>query len=94
MSRILLVRLGDSHSSPGACMYYFRMFELNINAMPPVYSMLHTGNFVYDDAVQRCLESFKTENGGPFALAYYDNTSEVVHFAAAEEVVEQDGGEL
>ena len=75
-------------------MYYFRMFELNIIAMPPVYSMLHTGNFVYDDAVQRCLESFKTENAGPFELGYYDNTSEAVPVAAAEEVVEQDAGEM
>ena len=57
--------------------------------MKPLYSMLYTGNFVFDDEVKESLTSFKTENGD-YSLVYYDNTGENDAAAAAEEVFEQD----
>lgn len=74
-------------------MYYFRMFELNINAMPPLFSILHTGNFVYDGGVAFCLQNFKAENRGPFA--FYDNTNDSFgSLDEAEEVGKQDPGNM
>ena len=86
---ILLVRVAKSNSAVGSCMYSFRAFQLNKNAMKPLYSMLYTGNFVFDDEVKESLTSIKEENGD-YSLVYYDNTSENDTTAAAEEVLEQD----
>ena len=73
-------------------MYYFRVFELNKNAMKPLYSMLHTGNFVYDNEVRNSLISLGMENKEAYSLVYYDNTCDVYDAGAAEEVAEQDNG--
>lgn len=85
----LLVRVAKSNSAVGSCMYSFRAFQLNKYAKNPLYSMLYTGNFVFDDEVKESLTSFKTENGD-YSLVYYDNTGENDTTAAAEEVFEQD----
>ena len=75
-------------------MYYFRAFELNINAMQPRYSMLYTGNFVFDNEVRNGLISLGTESGNDYTLVYYDNTCDAYDDAAAEEVAEQDNGNM
>ena len=85
----LLVRVAKSNSAVGSCMYSFRAFQLNKNAMKPLYSMLYTGNFVFDDEVKKSLTSIIEENGD-YSLVYYDNTGENDTAAAAEEVFEQD----
>ena len=91
---ILLVRLAKSNSVVGSCMFYFRAFELNVNAMKPLYSMLHTGNFVYDNEVRNSLISLGMENKEAYSLVYYDNTCDVYDAGAAEEVAEQDSGNM
>ena len=75
-------------------MYYFRIFELNKNAMKPLYSMLYTGNFVYDNEVRNSLIPLGMENQGAYSLVYYDNTCDVYDAGAAEEVAEQDNGNM
>ena len=75
-------------------LYYFRVFELNKNAMKPLYSMLHTGNFVYDNEVRNSLISLGMENKEAYSLVYYDNTCDVYDAGAAEEVAEQDSGNM
>ena len=87
---ILLVRLAKSNSVVGSCMFYFRAFELNVNAMKPLYSMLHTGNFVFDNEVKTGLIPFGRENKEAYSLVYYDNTCDAYGVSAAEEVAEQD----
>lgn len=71
-------------------MFYFRAFELNVNAMKPLYSMLHTGNFVFDNEVKTGLIPFARENKEAYSLVYYDNTCDAYGVSAAEEVAEQD----
>lgn len=83
----LLVRVAKSNSAVGSCMYSFRAFELNKTSDDPLYSMLYTGHFVFDDEVKKSLTSIKEENGA-YSLVYYDNTGE--NDTAAEEVFEQD----
>ena len=87
---ILLVRLAMSNSVVGSCMFYFRVFELNVNAMKPLYSMLHTGNFVFDNEIKSALIPFGRENKEAYSLVYYDNTCDAYGVSAAEEVAEQD----
>lgn len=94
MNSILLFRVVKSNSVAGSCMYYFRVFELNKNAMKPLYSMLHTGNFVYDNEVRNSLISLGMENKEAYSLVYYDNTCDVYDAGAAEEVAEQDSGNM
>lgn len=67
---------------------------LNKNAMKPLYSMLHTGNFVYDNEVRNSLISLGMENKEAYSLVYYDNTCDVYDAGAAEEVAEQDSGNM
>lgn len=71
-------------------MFYFRAFELNINAMPLRYSMLYTGNFVFDNEIKSALIPFGRENKEAYSLVYYDNTCDAYGVSAAEEVAEQD----
>ena len=85
----LFVRVAKSNSAVGSCMYSFRAFELNKVSDDPLYSMLYTGNFVFDEEVKKTLTSIKEENGD-YSLVYYDNTGENDTTAAAEEVFEQD----
>lgn len=75
-------------------MYYFRAFELNIKAMPLRYSMLYTGNFVFDNEVRNGLISLGTESENDYTLVYYDNTCDANGVAPAEEVAEQDNGNM
>ena len=79
--------MAKSNSAVGSCMYSFRAFELNKTSDDPLYSMLYTGHFVFDDEVKKSLTSIKEENGA-YSLVYYDNTGE--NDTAAEEVFEQD----
>ena len=67
-----------------------RAFELNVNAMKPLYSMLHTGNFVFDNEIKSALIPFGRENKEAYSLVYYDNTCDAYGVSAAEEVAEQD----
>ena len=85
----LFVRVAKSNSAVGSCMYSFRAFELNKTSDDPLYSMLYTGNFVFDEEVKKSLTSIIEENGD-YSLVYYDNTGENDTTAAAEEVFEQD----
>ena len=85
----LFVRVAKSNSAVGSCMYSFRAFELNKISDDPLYSMLYTGNFVFDEEVKKSLTSIIEENGD-YSLVYYDNTGENDTTAAAEEVFEQD----
>ena len=86
----LFVRVAKSNSAVGSCMYSFRAFELNKISDDPLYSMLYTGNFVFDEEVKKSLTSIIEENGD-YSLVYYDNTGENdTAAAAAEEVFEQD----
>ena len=85
----LLVRVAKSNSAVGSCMYSFRAFQLNKYAKNPLYSMLYTGNFVFDEEVKKSLTSIIEENGD-YSLVYYDNTGGNDTTAAAEEVFEQD----
>ena len=86
---ILLVRVAKSNSAVGSCMYSFRAFQLNKYAKNPLYSMLYTGNFVFDEEVKKSLTSIIEENDD-YSLVYYDNTGENDTAAAAEEMFEQD----
>ena len=56
--------------------------------------MLHTGNFVYDNEVRNSLIPLGMENQGAYSLVYYDNTCDVYDAGAAEEVAEQDSGNM
>lgn len=87
-SSILLVRLGKSNSTPGSCMFSFRVFELNKYAKDPKFTMLYTGNFVFDQEVEVSLNELVEENGTRFSLVYYDNTCDVYDGGAAEEAEE------
>ena len=94
MLSALLVRLGKSNSTPGSCMYYFRVLDLIVNACGPKFTMLHTGNFVFDEEVEESLNEIIEENGAPFSLVYYDNTCEDDNVDAAEEAREPENGIL
>ena len=93
-SSVLLVRLGKSNSTAGSCMYSFRAFELNQLAKPPKYTMLYTGNFVYDHEVEESVRELVKENGTPFSLVYFDDTWEVDADDAAEEGEEPQEGRM
>ena len=69
-------------------MYSFRVFELSKYAKDPKFTMLYTGNFVFDQEVDVSLNELVEENGTRFSLVYYDNTCEVYDGGAAEEAEE------
>ena len=75
-------------------MFSFRVFELNKIAKGPKFTMLHTGNFVFDNEVKESVQELAKENDAPYSLVYYDNTCVLSGNDAAEEVAEQDNGTM
>ena len=69
-------------------MYSFRVFELNKYVKDPKFTMLYTGDFVFDQEVEVSLNELVEENETRFSLVYYDNTCDVYDVDAAEEAEE------
>ena len=69
-------------------MYSFRVFELSKYAKDPKFTMLYTGNFVFDQEVEVSLNELVEENETCFSLVYYDNTCDDYDVDAAEEAEE------
>lgn len=64
-------------------MYFFRLFHLNKNVKDPVYSMIYTGDCVYDTDVSNDLGRWSAE-ATSITILHYDNWNEDVGEKAHE----------
>lgn len=59
ISRIVTVRAFNAHHCPGSCMFLFEMFEGSGNHFESFFSMLHTGDFRYNEDMESELKNLK-----------------------------------
>ena len=59
ISRIVTVRAFDAHHCPGSCMFLFEMFEGSGDHLDSFFSMLHTGDFRYNEDMKSDLKNLK-----------------------------------
>ena len=53
ISRIVTVRAFNANHCPGSCMFLFEMFEGSGNHFESFFSMLHTGDFRYNENMEK-----------------------------------------
>lgn len=59
ISRIVTVRAFNAHHCPGSCMFLFEMFEGSGNHFESFFSMLHTGDFRYNENMEKDFKNLK-----------------------------------
>lgn len=74
----------------GSCMYFFRLFHLNQNVKEPVYSMIYTGDCVYDTDVSYDLGRWSAEAAN-ITMLYYDDWNEDTDNRVGEDANEPEG---
>ena len=71
-------------------MYFLRLFHLNKNVKEPVYSMIYTGDFVYDTDVSYDLGRWSAE-AASITMLYYDDWNEDTDNRVGEDANEPEG---
>lgn len=71
-------------------MYFFRLFHLNKYVKDPVYSMIYTGDCVYDPDVSNDLGRWSAE-AASITMLYYDDWNEDTHNGEGENADEPEG---
>ena len=71
-------------------MYFFRLFHLYKNVKGPVYSMIYTGDCVYDTDVSYDLGRWSAE-ATSITILYYDNWNEDRDNEVGEKAHEPEG---
>ena len=59
ISRIVTVRAFDAHNCPDSCMFLFEMFEGSGDHFESFFSLLHTGDFRYNEDMESELKNLK-----------------------------------
>ena len=90
ITSVLLVRLGPSHSTPGSCMFFFRLFHLKVYAKPEKYSMIYTGHLIFDAEVGDNLQRWSVET--PRVMMLFYNRMNEENAYAGEDAAEPNGG--